>query len=436
MWQLLTGPMTQILIALHFSEQLQGYYVAFLSALAIQLFVELGLHGVLINVASHEWKGVHFERGALVGEEQNRQRIVSLARQSFRWYVIASVIFSLLSIVGGLWFFGVEAERLSPGNEEISWRLVWVILVVLNAGHLALMPLTSILEGCHQLGTINRIRFAQAIAGTLLVWGLMVTHTGLWALAGTAAVRLLGEFYIVAVCYRGFLTSSISVPNDDNAGEPLDWKLEIAPLQWRMALQGPLNWLANHLGVLVVFNNSKAEAGRLGLTLTIMMSLAAASAAWMETRRPVFGQLISQHRFEDLDRLFFRGVGATMTVLITAVLMFCGVVYLLNIYDCWVFSKWAGRMLPTRDCGILGVGVIFHQASQCANIYVRSHKKEPFLPVAIVVNSAAAGLIFMLGWRYGASGYAIAYTIIQASLQLPCSIAIWLYSRQHWQNRP
>ena len=54
-WQLLTGPVTQLLIVFCFTDIQQGYYYAFMNLLAMQIFVELGLHVVIINVASHEW---------------------------------------------------------------------------------------------------------------------------------------------------------------------------------------------------------------------------------------------------------------------------------------------------------------------------------------------------------------------------------------------
>ena len=51
-WQLLTGPVTQLLIVFCLTEVEQGYYYAFMNLLAMQIFVELGLHVVLISYTS------------------------------------------------------------------------------------------------------------------------------------------------------------------------------------------------------------------------------------------------------------------------------------------------------------------------------------------------------------------------------------------------
>ena len=53
-WQLFTGPVTQMLIILRFTPSTQDYYYAFNNMLGMQVFVELGLHVVLINLTSRE----------------------------------------------------------------------------------------------------------------------------------------------------------------------------------------------------------------------------------------------------------------------------------------------------------------------------------------------------------------------------------------------
>ena len=54
LWQLLTGPVTQLLLVWSFSKATQDYYYAFSSLPGMQIFVELSLHVVLISVSSHE----------------------------------------------------------------------------------------------------------------------------------------------------------------------------------------------------------------------------------------------------------------------------------------------------------------------------------------------------------------------------------------------
>ncbi len=54
-WQFLAGPVTAYLIAANLTAVSQGFYYAFLPLLAMQAFVELGLHTLTVITASHEW---------------------------------------------------------------------------------------------------------------------------------------------------------------------------------------------------------------------------------------------------------------------------------------------------------------------------------------------------------------------------------------------
>ena len=83
-WKLLTGQLTLLVIVYFLSDVEQGYYYAFQYLLAMQIFVELGLHVVIINVASHEWAGLELTDGRVTGDARARSRLNSLNRMAFR----------------------------------------------------------------------------------------------------------------------------------------------------------------------------------------------------------------------------------------------------------------------------------------------------------------------------------------------------------------
>ena len=62
------GLVTVILIAIHFTPELQGYFYTFATILALQIFVELGLGTVIIQFASHEWSKLKLDKfGHIMG---------------------------------------------------------------------------------------------------------------------------------------------------------------------------------------------------------------------------------------------------------------------------------------------------------------------------------------------------------------------------------
>ncbi|MDA1231526.1 MAG: hypothetical protein O2856_12185, partial [Planctomycetota bacterium] len=238
LWQLLTGPLTQLLIVVSFSEATQDYFYAFSKMLGLQIFVELGLHVVLISVSSHEWSRLSLQDGQIVGDAAAKSRLISLGRKMLRWYGIAAVIFAVVITVAGLWFFSEAAGEgdIETHRERIAWLTPWIALVIVNGLQLPLLPLTAILEGCQQLAVINRVRFWQAVIGTIIVWLAVAGSFGLWALVASAVIRLAGEYYLVGVRYRTFF-DAFRVPPEKGQ---VDWKHEILPLQWRIAVQGIL----------------------------------------------------------------------------------------------------------------------------------------------------------------------------------------------------
>ena len=54
-WQSVAGVVGLMLIAAFFTAELQGFYYTFSSLLSLQIFVELGLYGVVQTLASREW---------------------------------------------------------------------------------------------------------------------------------------------------------------------------------------------------------------------------------------------------------------------------------------------------------------------------------------------------------------------------------------------
>lgn len=433
-WQLLTGPVTQLLIVLSFTESTQGYYYAFSYLLGMQIFVELGLHVVIINVASHEWSRLSLQNGRLHGDSTAMMRLVALGQLTFRWYLIAAVLFVAVVAVAGFFFFTDSIRlKLITGTalEQIPWLSPWLVLVLLTGLQLTLLPLTAILEGCNQLAVINRVRLWQNVAGTLTVWLLVISGAGLWSLSGSAGIRLLGELYLVRIRYREFFKSfQVTIP-----GSTLDWTQEIMPLQWRIAIQGILLWFVNGIPGLVIFRyHSEAEAGRLGMTWTILTALQAASMAWIETRRPQFGSLIAAGRHADLDQLFFRMTRISLTLIVVAASMMTLSVWWIGTRSEWLFVRLAGRMLPFAATAWFALAVVLLQFALCTNLYVRAHKRDPFLAAAIVSSLTIATLEIWWGVRHGSAGVAVGYLVGVGCVQLPLWTAIWWWTRRQWHQ--
>lgn len=416
-WQLLTGPVTVMLIALFFSPEMRGYYSTFGSMLALQVFFELSLHIVLINVTSHEWASLRIdESGELAGDEAAQSRLASLLKISLKWYATAAVLFILLC--GPCGAFVLASGSLPLGE----WLPAWSVLIILTGGLLAVQPLTAILEGCDQLAIVNRYRFRQAVCGTIAVWTIVGCEFGLWAAAASAAVRLAWELHLVGRRYgqffRSFFKKKVSVS--------VDWRVEIQPLLWRLGIQGVATWWALQLMTPLMFKvHGDVEGGRMGMTWTVLIAVQSAAASWVDTRRPKFGQLAATGKLAELNSLFVRCLSTSIGLLATGCLAFCGLLFVLPWLDWNIAQKVSSAFLAPRDAAILTIGVLVFQIPAAQTIYVRSFKAEPFLVPSLVVCSAYASSVTYFGITYGAVGAVTAWSSVAIFIQLPLWTVIW-----------
>jgi hypothetical protein len=427
-WQFVAGPVTLLLVASYFTPQLQGYFYTFASLLALQVFVELSLHVVIVNVSSHEWAKLQLdENGRLIGDQAALGRLVSLGRRVAAWYGIAGLVFVVGVGAAGVVFFWQKAL---PQHE---WLQPWMALVVLTGLLLWTLPFVAILEGCNQVATVNKFRILQAVTGNLVVWAAIALGAGLWTAAASAAVRLLWELYLLCVRYRRFFQPFWSAPE----GSPIDWRTEIWPLQWRLAIQGVFHYFAFFLFTPVMLQfHGAAVAGQMGMTWTVLTALQAGAFAWVQTRTPLFGMLIARKDYRELDRVFMRVASISFVVLVAAGTAFCAFVVLINSLGHPLALKLSPRLLPVAPTLALTLAVILQQISKCQNIYIRAHKRDPFLVLSCIVNISAGTLIWLLGKHQGPLGAALGYLGVIALIQVPGWTWIWLRARAEWHATP
>lgn len=201
MWGMGAGFVTTLFIAAWFTSELQGYYYTFISVLALQVFAEMGLGGVIGSYASHEWAKLSFgKNGELLGDAEALSRLNSLGRFALKWYVAAGVLLAVALVFGGFIFFA------STGWEKFSvWGGPWLVLCILTGINLFFIPVWALLEGCNQVESIYFYRFIQSVMSSVAAWAGIYMGAGLWTCALVAAVLLLVTLLTVVRRYRSFI---------------------------------------------------------------------------------------------------------------------------------------------------------------------------------------------------------------------------------------
>jgi len=423
-WQLVAGAVSVVLISWFFSPELQGYYYTFWSLLALQTFFELGMYLVIISAASHEWSKLQLdEHGEIAGDATAFSRLVGLGRWIAVWYGVLAVLFSVVVGVAGAVFFSLKP------TDEISWFRPWIVLVVLSGGLLWTLPWNALLEGCNQVTAVNRFRVWQAIAANVTVWAAISWGAGLWAAVATAAVRLAAELFFLGWQYGRFFRPFWRKAD----GPGIDWRADIWPMQWRIAISGTFSYFEFFLCTPVLFYyHGPVIAGQMGMTWTLITALQGAALAWVQARAPLFGMLVAKQEYGELDRVYFRLTGISLAALAVGSMAAWGLVCGLYWSELWM----AERLLPPLATAIFLLATVLYQAPRCQDFYLRAHKREPLWWLNALSSTLIGLLVWLWGARYGATGAATGYLAAVFTFILPSKTYLWSRCRREWHQDP
>ncbi|MGH7127538.1 MAG: hypothetical protein ACREIV_03150, partial [Planctomycetaceae bacterium] len=307
-----------------------------------------------------------------------------------------------------------------------------------------MVPLIAILEGCNQIATVNRYRVLQAVCGNLVVWTCILLGFGLWVAVAIALVKVLWEAWLVGVRYGGFFQSFLRRPEN----ETIDWRDEVWPLQWRQGVQVLFNYFGTALVVPVMFKyHDPLVAGRTGMTLTVIATLQAIALAWMQTRVPRFGMLISRGEYTEFDRIFRR-----LTIVSFSVLTAGGAAFLLGVAavnllgnDAFgtptasaelvtkVAGRLAERLLSPAETAVFVLAALVLHLPQCQGLYIRAHKRDPLVWLTVLGNAAIGLGVWQWGGRFGPLGAGAAYLAVLTLWTLPGHTLLWRHCRRNWR---
>ena len=159
--------------------------------------------------------------------------------------------------------------------------LPWICVVVTAVFTFQMDPVFSFLEGCGFVAQVARMRLTQAVAGTILAWIAFMGHRGLFEPAAIIAGQAIAGFAFL------FSKRHLLIPLlKRRAGAHfVGWRAEIWPFQWRLAVSSLCAYFVFPLFSPVLFAyRGAAEAGRMGMSVTIATALGAFASAWISTK--------------------------------------------------------------------------------------------------------------------------------------------------------
>jgi O-antigen/teichoic acid export membrane protein len=425
----LTGVLSVFFITTFLTGVEQGFYYTFGSILAMQVFFELGLTGIMTQFVAHEASHLFLnENCTFEGEKQYKSRLASLVRFCVKWYsVLALLVFVFLLVVGYVYFYNYGSNQ-----DDVNWQIPWILICVGTAFKLFQSPFNSILMGIGKVKEMSKIGFWQQIILPLTVWiglatGLKLFVVGISYLASVVLwqvfVHQIRLDKIIIRLWKEKVTDHVSYLN------------EIFPFQWRIALSWVSGYFLFQLFNPVLFATEGAVvAGQMGMTLTAINAIQAFSMSWMSTKVPLFSQLIAQRNYEQLDQIFSRSQKQMANVCFGLLVTFFAFIWLLNYSQLKLGeSVLADRFLTYLPMLLVALPMYLQQYIYSWATYLRCHKQEPLLCFSIVCGVVNCLSTLILGRLYGLYGVTIGYCVVTI-LSLPWSYLIYKTKKIEWHK--
>jgi O-antigen/teichoic acid export membrane protein len=419
------GSVGSVLLIVHFlSAAEQGYYYALWSLVALQSVFELGFSFVILQVAAHERAHLEFHPdGSITGSEAAHFRLASLLQRAVRWYTTAAVVMGVVLLLGGMRFFALHQQPQAPN----IWIVPLRITVLACAITFSIGPVLSFLEGCGQVAQVARMRFFQSTVSVALSWTAMLSHHGLLS----PAMVLLGQGLVASGLLYSRRRMLIPLLRMHVAHMGISWRSEVWPFQWKIAVSWLCDYFIFQLFTPVLFAfRGPVEAGKMGLSMSVVMQLSAMMLAWMTTKAAPFGSLIAKKETPELDRLFFRSLRQSISLFAGA----AGLVLLGVLAAPYIAPKISARIEDWPVFCLLLLTALSSHVVQSEAIYLRAHKCEPFLVQSIVIALCTAGSVVLLAKTSGALGVSLAYFVVLGVAGVISATAIFKTKRNQWSE--
>lgn len=427
MWSAFAGPLTILLIATRFSKIEQGYYYTFSSVLALQIFFELGLLTVLAQFAAHEFAFLSWgEKGEILGSVAHRDRFFDLLGKGVKWYTVSSVLLILVLVPSGFLFFTQSQVNIV----DFSWRLPWALAVIGVGCNLLLIPFYAVITGSGDVASINRREMMGGMVGSIIGWLVIASGGGLYAIpAVTTGALLVGVVYLSKNKPRLVKTAISSAFGPPRSAHTISWWGEVWPMQWKIALSWISGYFIFQLFTPVLFKfHGPVVAGQMGMTLSIWSAILATCSIWMSVKAPVYGRLIATESWRELDVQFFRSLKQSVVVTI----LICSMA-LAGIHAVQQYTHHGERLISAQYVLFLFAALLAQIFINGFAVYLRAHKREPFLYLSISGGILQAICVIVIGERFSYQGISVGFAIINILLILPACM-IWIRCRRKWHE--
>lgn len=426
----LTGVLSVFFITTFLSGVEQGFYYTFGSIIALQVFFELGLTGIMTQYVAHEASHLSLNaEGRYEGEERYVSRLASLVHFCVKWYAVLAIVVLFFLLAVGNTFFTHYGED----QTDVSWKLPWALICVATAINIFQSPFVSILMGIGKVKEMSEIGFWRQVILPVTNWIGLALGLNLYVLGIASLLSVL--IWQLYVWNTGLSRIFLNLWHTQ-IHESVSYIKEIFPFQWKIALSWVSGYFIFQLFNPVLFATEGAVvAGQMGMTMQALNAIQAFSMSWLNTKVPEYSRLIALKEYGTLDKLFDKSLKQMVMVCVILLTVFMLFIWFFNVTQISVGSHIiANRFLDYGPIILLMIPLYLNLYTGSWATYLRCHKREPFLLISIFGAIADGFSTIFLGRMFGLYGITIGYCVLSI-LFFPWGFWIYKTNKQKWHGK-
>lgn len=428
--QAIGGIVSILFVAKYLTGIEQGFYYTFGSIVAIQVFFELGLNGIITQYVAHEASHLKWETPSLLtGSEKYQSRLSSLLHFSVKWYFCFAAVLLISLVVAGFVFF----TKYQTSANDANWKLPWLLLAVSTALNLLLAPVLAFLEGLGKVKEIAKIRLYQQCVGLVVVWGGLFLGAQLFVAGINGIVSILLTITLILCSnFKSIIANLWKI----RITERVNYIKEIFPYQWKIAL----SWISGYF-IFQLFNpvlfatEGAVVAGQMGMTLAVLNGIQALSLSWITTKVPLFSGLIAQKQYAQLNVVFNRTLKQSVFINGLALIGMLIAIYAIRYFHITIGGINLGnRFLDYLPMVLMMIPLFINQFVTSWATYLRCHKQEPLLLNSIIGGILCCLSTVLLGKYHGVLGITSGYCFIVFAMSF---WARWIFidKKDEWHGK-
>lgn len=400
--RLLSGPITLLVISSELSPEVMSFYFSFLSLIAMQQLLEMGLGFTVKQFIAHA-----YHENDNTWSSISIMKIKAYYKFSMIWFLVLTIFIVLVVGLFGACFFSSYAG-------DISWEYPWLALVISTGLTTLVTPIQFLVEGCQKQIEYYKARLISGIINAIVICLALLSGLGLYSLSLSVFFSNLALYFILRYEIMSILVVFNKNKNESNTSSLKDTFFEMWPMLSKMSLTwctGYFFW--NSFNLLAFKFLSPEMSGKFGFTLLLARSGFAIAESVVASQSTLYSQSISKGDIQKAKYDFNK------SMVMSLIILFCG--YSIFVSGFYIYPQFYmfDKVLNVQSTIQIFIYFLLLLPVVLQANFCRCFKDEPYLKLSLFCNFSIPIAFYII---------LMIFNEVIFALLLPLSIIFLLWS--------